>query len=201
MSMLGSSLATCLGQDPTTPHNGPLPIRPLQVRPLCPLTDLVLPSLIRDPTPSAGHTLLPRHLQTHIFYRQMSGYMVIPTIMITAGNLARRLLILMPLMTTTGLSLAPRLPIPVPLMTTTGLSLAPRLPILMPLMTPTGLSLVPRLPILTPLMTFTGLNLGPRLALPMPLMPTDLQNTLRPCHLQVVALRQPKHRRHRASSL
>ncbi len=164
MSMPGSSLATCLGQDPTTPHNGPL--RPLQVRPLCPLTDMVLPSLTRDPTPSAGHTLLPRHLQTHIFYRQMSGYMVmIPTIMITAGNLARRLLILMPLMTTTGLSLARRLPI------------------------------------LTPLMTFTGLNLGPRLALPMPLMPTDLQNTLRPWHLQVVALRQPKHRRRRASSL
>jgi hypothetical protein len=180
--MLGSSLATCLGQDPTTPHNGPLPTRPLQVT-LCPLTDLVLPSLTRDPTPSAGHTLLPRHLQTHIFYRQMSGYMVIPTIMITAGNLASRLLIL------------------TPLMTTTGLSLARRLPILMPLMTPTGLSLARRLPILTPLMTFTGLNLGPRLALPMSLMPTDLQNTLRPWHLKVVALRQPKHRRRRASSL
>jgi len=175
MSMLGSSLATCLGQDPTTPHNGPL--RPLQVRPLCPLTDMVLPPLTRDPTPSAGHTL-PRHLQTHIFHRQLSGYTVMPTIMITAGNLARRLLIIIPLMTTTSLSLARRLPIPMPLMTTTGLSLAPHLPILMPLM------------------TFTGLNLGPRLALPMPLMPTDLQDTLRRWHLQVVALRQPKQPKH-----
>ena len=181
MSMLGSSLATCLGQDPTTPHNGPL--RSLQVRPLCPLTDMVLPPLTRDPTPSAGHTLLPRHLPTHIFYRQMSGYTVMPTIMITVGNLARRLLIPIPLMTTTSLSLARRLPIPMPLMTATGLSLAPHLPIPMPLM------------------TFTGLNLGPRLALPMPLMPTDLQDTLRPWHLQVVALRQPRHRRRRASSL
>jgi len=183
--MLGSSLATCLGQDPTTPHNGPL--RSLQVRPLCPLIDImmVLPPLTRVPTPSAGHTLLPRHLQTHIFYRQMSGYTVMPTIMITAGNLARRLLIIIPLMTTTSLSLARRLPIPMPLL----------------VMTTTGLSLAPHLPIPMPLMTFTDLNLGPRLALPKPLMPTDLQDTLRPRHLQVVALRQPKHRGRRASSL